>query len=40
MFLLLFLVGGVYLYLNLYLSSDENLEEEVEFDFEDDISLF
>lgn len=40
MFLLLFLVRGVYLYLNLYLSSDENLEEEVEFDFEDDISLF
>lgn len=40
MFLLRFLVGGVYFYLNLYLSSDENLEEEVEFDFEDDISLF
>lgn len=38
-FLLLPLVGGVHLYLNLHLSSDENSEEEVESDSEDDISL-
>lgn len=37
--LLLPLVGGVHLYLNLHLSSDENSEEEVESDSEDDISL-
>lgn len=38
-FLLLPLVGGVHLYLNLHLSSDENSEEEVESDSEDDVSL-